>query len=173
MPEDGACKKIEYVFDIEPPVDNAGKPLTGVSFEVLGKPSSQISLTKEGSVPYVTYKNTVVRTKLAKKGYTDFVSKTSYMAWSDDVKQKEDVQMSPVMIPANATVTRKSSEGFEAKTDNYTFTVQPDSFVYADGTPVDGMITVYFFDLTADTPSMYASSLLSLDSFDESSQTNL
>ena len=39
-PDDGACRKIDYVFDIRKPVDNTGKPLSGLSFEILGKPAS-------------------------------------------------------------------------------------------------------------------------------------
>jgi len=56
-----------------------------------------------------------------------------HTAWSDDVTSQKNVTIVPVMIPADTNVTKKQIEAYQVKTKNYTFTVQPDTFVYADG----------------------------------------
>ena len=81
--------------------------------------------------------------------------------------------INPVLIPANVDVTKKNSETYEVKTKNYTFTIQPDSFVYPDGSPVEGDVGIYFFDITADTKNAYASGMFSLDVFDSFTGTNM
>lgn len=173
IPDDSACRKIEYVFDIAKPVDNTGKPLSWLTFEVLGKPSTVQSFSGQSILSDNTYKNTVLRTKIAKKGYTDFVSKTMHTAWSDDTTSQKNVAIVPVMIPADTNITKKHTEVYQVKTKNYTFTVQPDTFVYADGSVAEWDIEVYFFDITADTSNAYASGMFSLDTFDSFSGTNM
>lgn len=173
IPDDSACRKIEYVFDIAKPVDNTGKPLSWLTFEVLGKPSTAQSFSGQSTLSDNAYKNTVLRTKITKKGYTDFVSKTMHTAWSDDVTSQKNVAIVPVMIPADTSVTKKQIEAYQVKTKNYTFTVQPDTFVYADGSVAEWDIEVYFFDITADTSNAYASGMFSLDIFDSFTGTNM
>lgn len=96
-----------------------------------------------------------------------------YTAWGEDTTQQKKVTVTPVFIPADVNVTKKSTEAYEAKTKNYIFTVQPDTFVYADGSPVEENIDAYFFDLNAETPNMYASGMLSLDVFNSVTRTNM
>ncbi len=121
----------------------------------------------------MAYKNTVLRTKVSKKGYTDFISKSMYTAWGDDASSQKQVTVTPVMIPAATDVVKKNTATYEVKTKNYTFTVQPDTFVYPDGAPVEGDVEVYFFDITADTQNAYASGMFSLDVFDSFTGTNI
>lgn len=166
--DDGACQKIQYLFDVQKPVDNSGKPLSGVTFEVIGKPSTVQEISGAGTVSDTTYKNTMIRTKITKKGYTDFISRAMHIAWDENSDTQKQSTISPVMIPADVQVTKKHSEAYEVKTRNYTFTVQPETFVYADGTPVEGDIEAYFFDINADTSNAYASGMFSLDIFDGS-----
>lgn len=108
-----------------------------------------------------------------KKGYTDFVTQTSHIVWDDDVTTTKEVTIKPIMIPADVKVTKNISEGFEVKTKNYTFTVQPNSFVYADGAAVQGDVEVYFFDITADTREVYSSGLLNMNLFESGTMRNL
>jgi hypothetical protein len=163
--ENGACRKIEYVFDIQEPVDNAGKALSGLTFEVLGKSATAQKITKAGTVSDMAYKNTVLRTKISKQGYTDFIAKSMHIAWDENTDSQQKVAIKPVMIPADIRVVKKNSESYQVKTKNYTFTVQPDTFVYPDGSLVEGDVVVYFFDITANTQNAYASGMFSLDAF--------
>ena len=176
--EDGACKKIAYSFVIQKPVDNTQKPLTGLSFEILGKPASRTAIkansaTTPVTIADTTYKNTIVRSKITKKGYTDFITRSSHTAFANDTTSTKDVAVSPVFIPADTNVTKKSNVGYEVKTKNYTFTVQPDTFAYADGTPVEGDVDAYFFDITDGTPNVYATGMFSLDIFDRVTRANI
>lgn len=166
--ENGACRKIQYVFDIQEPVDNIGRPLAGTIFEVIGKSSTTQELSGADTVSDTMYKNTMIRTKITKKGYTDFLSRAMHIAWEGSTDTQQKMTLSPVMIPAEVWVTKKHSEAYEVKTRNYTFTVQPETFVYADGTLAEGDIEAYFFDITADTANVYASGMFSLDIFDRS-----
>lgn len=172
-PDDAACQKIQYVFSIQSPADNTGKTLSGLDFEVLGKPSTVQPLSGKSTLSENAYKNTVLRTKITKKGYTDFVSKTMHLAWSDDVISQKEASITPIMIPAEVVVTKKHTDSYEVKTKNYTFAVAPETFVYADGVPAEGDIEVYFFDITADTTNVYASGMFSLDVFDALSGANM
>jgi hypothetical protein len=166
--DDGACQKIQYLFDVQKPVDNTGKSISGMTFEVIGKPSTVQKVSGAATVSDTTYKNTMIRTKITKKGYTDFISRAMHIAWDENSETQKQSTISPVMIPADVQVTKKHSEAYEIKTRNYTFTVQPETFVYADGTLAEGDIEAYFFDINADTSNAYASGMFSLDVFDRS-----
>lgn len=149
--EDGDCKKIAYNFVIQKPVDNARKPLTGLSFEILGKPSSRKPLKTNDATTLLSetiYKNTIIRSRVSKKGYTDFITRSQYTAWPEDTTTTKEVPVTPVLIKADTNVVKKANTGYEVTTKNYTFTVQPDTFVYSDGTPVEGDVDAYFFDIT-------------------------
>jgi hypothetical protein len=96
-----------------------------------------------------------------------------YLGWEQNTDSQQQVPVTPVMIPAEKSITKKHTESYQVTTKNYTFTVQPDTFVYADGTLAEGDLDVYFFDITADTPNAYASGMFSLDVFDRATGANM
>lgn len=157
------CQKTRIDFEILNPVDEKGNQIAGVQFEVLGKDGS-VSQDKATSVDL--YKNTVFRTRVAKKGFTDFIQTERFVTWPNEAVPSKKISQSPLMIAAQATRQIWPGDTFSVTTKHYTFSGNYSSFIARDGGEISGPIDVYFFDLGRDIPEFANSSLLALDVFD-------
>jgi hypothetical protein len=103
--------------------------------------------------------NLVHRVKFSKKGFIDGYKDAIIWNGADG---KIDGRVK--IAPADSMLTVPSDKLVNHKTDNFEFTILPNSFVTSDGKTVSGSIDIYFFDIGASDGNL---SVLNLDAFDD------
>jgi hypothetical protein len=158
------CSKTKFDFEIQNAIDESGKDIGWVNFEVLGKEGTR---SQSNNTTVDLYKNTVFRTKVSKKWYTDFIKTEKFVTWPNEEIPTKKIVQKPVMISAQSAESLDPWETFQVKTAHYTFEGSYESFVHPLGGEIEGVIDVYFFDLGRDIKNFTESWLLSLDIFDD------
>jgi len=149
------CTKNTFNIPSKNPVDTKWNKIDNVSLFINWE--YKWILNANNSVEW--FNNFVYRLKMSKKWYADFYDK--HNIWWNTPRIIDTIQ--PKFLAADSFDSIESSSEFKKETENFTFQISPDSFVFKNWKKVTWKIDVYFFDITS---ADWDLSVLNLDAFD-------